>query len=138
MKVCHFDEMFAIVGLQFCKILNTPSKDCQRVLKSFQSGAISPNLVTLLLSSMIGVVASPFLIVHWPIFVLRKWANPGLFLFFRPFLIEKVEKSINGVLVIQTQGRRMVGADDTMELWQPPHWPILRRHFVILIEMDLL
>ena len=133
--------MFAKVGLQFCKILNTPSKDSQRVLKSFQSGEISPNLVTLLLSSMIGVVASPFLIVHWPIFAIKKWANPGLFLFFRPFLITisviQIEKSINGVLVIQTQGRRMVGADDTMELWQPPHWPILRRHFVMLIEMDL-
>ena len=47
MKVCHFDEMFVEVGrLQFCQILNKPSKDCQKVLKFCQSGEISPNLVT--------------------------------------------------------------------------------------------
>ena len=46
-KVCHFDEMFAKVGLQFCQILNKPYKDCQKVLNCRQSGEISPNLVTL-------------------------------------------------------------------------------------------
>ena len=32
--------MFAQVGLQFCQILNKPSKDSQRVLKFCQSGEI--------------------------------------------------------------------------------------------------
>ena len=42
------DEMFAKVGEQLCQILNTkPSKDCQRVLKYWQSGEILANLVTL-------------------------------------------------------------------------------------------
>ena len=27
MKVCHFDEMFAKVGFQFCKIPNKPAKE---------------------------------------------------------------------------------------------------------------
>ena len=34
----------------------------------------------------------------------KKWANPG----------------VDGVLGIQTRGRRMVGADKTAELWRPP------------------
>ena len=37
------------------------------------------------------------------------------------FLIIQIEKSVDGVLGIQTQGRRMVGADKTMELWRPPY-----------------
>ena len=45
-----------------------------------------------------------------------------LFVYFRYFLdtisIIQIEKSVDGVLGIQTQGRRM--ADETMELWQPP------------------
>ena len=56
------------------------------------------------------------------------WANPGIFLFyFRPFLIPitisiiQIEKSVDGLLGIQTWGHRMVGADKTMELWQPPN-----------------
>ena len=32
----------------------------------------------------------------------------------------QIEKSIDGVLGIRTQGCRMVGPDETMELWQPP------------------
>ena len=56
-----------------------------------------------------------------------KWANPGLFLvYFRSFLITisiiQIERSIDGVLGIQTQGRRMVGADETTELWRPPRY----------------
>ena len=31
-----------------------------------------------------------------------------------------VEKSVDGVLGIRTRGRRMVGADETTELWRPP------------------
>ena len=58
-------------------------------------------------------------------FFLKKWANPGLFfVYFRSFLITisiQIEKSIDGVLGIRTHGRRMVGADETTELWRPPH-----------------
>ena len=47
-----------------------------------------------------------------------------LFVYFRAFLITisviQIEKSLDGVLRIRTQGRRMVGADETTELWQPP------------------
>ena len=55
--------------------------------------------------------------------IVKKWANPGLFfVYFRSFLITisiQIEKSIDGVLGIRTRGRRMVGADETMELWRP-------------------
>ena len=47
-----------------------------------------------------------------------------LFVYFRYFLdtisIIQIEKSVDGVLGIQTQGCRMVGADKTTELWRPP------------------
>ena len=47
-----------------------------------------------------------------------------LFFYFRSFLVNtisiQIEKSVDGVLGIQTQSRRMVGADKTTELWQPP------------------
>ena len=47
-----------------------------------------------------------------------------LFVYFRYFLdtisIIQIEKSVDGVLGIQTRGRRMVGADETTELWRPP------------------
>ena len=43
-----------------------------------------------------------------------------LFVYFRYFLdtISIIEKSVDGVLGIRTQGRRMVGADETTELWR--------------------
>ena len=54
-------------------------------------------------------------------------ANPGLFfLNFCNFLIPntiatiQIEKSIDGLLGIRTQGCRMVGADKTTELWRLP------------------
>ena len=47
-----------------------------------------------------------------------------LFVYFRPFLntisIIQIEKSIDCVLWILTNGRRMVGADFTTELWLEP------------------
>ena len=46
-----------------------------------------------------------------------------LLVYFRSFLITisiQIEKSIDGVLGIQTRGRRMVGTDETTELWRPP------------------
>ena len=46
-----------------------------------------------------------------------------LFVYFRYFLdtisIIQIEKSIDGMLGIQTRGCRMVGADKTTELWRP-------------------
>ena len=57
-------------------------------------------------------------------FFLKKWASPGLFFYFRSFLVTisilQIEKSIDGVLGIRTRGRRVVGADETTELWRPP------------------
>ena len=47
-----------------------------------------------------------------------------LFVYFRYFLdtisIIQIEKSIDGVLGIWTLGCRMVGTDETTELWWPP------------------
>ena len=47
-----------------------------------------------------------------------------LFVYFRPFLITisiiQIEKSLGGVLGIQTCVRRMAGADKTTELWRLP------------------
>ena len=47
-----------------------------------------------------------------------------LFVYFHYFLdtisIIQIEKSVDGVLGIQTWGCRMVGADKTTELWRPP------------------
>ena len=46
-----------------------------------------------------------------------------LFIYFCSFLVTisiQIEKSIDHVLGIQTRGHRMVGADETTELWWPP------------------
>ena len=47
-----------------------------------------------------------------------------LFVYFRRFLITisiiKIEKSLDGVLGTRTCGCRMVGTDETMELWRLP------------------
>ena len=48
-----------------------------------------------------------------------------LFVYFHSFLVTisiQIEKSIDGVLGIRTRGCRMVGADETTELWRPPHY----------------
>ena len=49
--------------------------------------------------------------------ILKKWANPGLFfVYLRSFLITisiQIEKSVDGVLGIQTRGCRMVATDKT-------------------------
>ena len=71
----------------------------------------------------------------------KKWANHGLFLFiFCSFLITisiQIEKSVDGVLGIRTRGRRMVGTDETTELWRPPdswlfEWLILCKDILYL------
>ena len=41
----------------------------------------------------------------------------------------KLKKSVDGVLGIQTQGRRMVGGDKTTELWRPPTKSVLQCSF---------
>ena len=43
---------------------------------------------------------------------------PAPFCLFSLFWIIQIEKSIDGVLGIWTRGRRMVGADETTELWR--------------------
>ena len=56
---------------------------------------------------------------------LKKWANPGLFLYFRFFLVTiliQIEKNVDGVFGIRTWGHRMVGADENTEHWQPPRY----------------
>ena len=43
-----------------------------------------------------------------------------LFVYFHSYLVKisiQIEKSEDGVLGIQTRGRKMVGADKTTELW---------------------
>ena len=48
-----------------------------------------------------------------------------LFVYFCSFLITisiQIQKSIDSVLGIWTWGRRMVGADETRELWRPLQW----------------
>ena len=61
-----------------------------------------------------------------------------LFVYFRYFLdtisIIQFEKSVDGVLGIRTWGRRMVGGDETTELWQPPNDNLLIPYFLILIS----
>ena len=51
-------------------------------------------------------------------------SRPLFFVYFRYFFdtisIIQIEKSVDGVLGTRTRGRRMVGADETTELWRPP------------------
>ena len=61
---------------------------------------------------------------------LKLFLNMGqsrpLFVYFRSFPIPitisiiQIEKSVDGVLRIRTRGRRMVGKDETTELWRHP------------------
>ena len=56
------------------------------------------------------------------VFLKKMGQSRPLFVYFRSFLVTisiQTEKSIDGVLGIQTQGHRMVSADETMELWRP-------------------
>ena len=52
--------------------------------------------------------------------------NPASFCLFRSFYITNIslidynDKSIDGVLGTQTRGGRMVGTDESTELWRPP------------------
>ena len=57
-------------------------------------------------------------------FFLKKGPIPASFVYFHyltdTISIIQIEKSIDGVLGIRTRGHRMVGADETTELWRPP------------------
>ena len=62
-----------------------------------------------------------------------------LFVYFRSFLIiisTQIEKSIDDVLGIRTRGRRMVGIDETTELWRPPKNNRLFDLLLLLIKKD--
>ena len=57
------------------------------------------------------------------------------FVYFHSFLVTisiQIEKSIYDVLGIRTQGHRMVGADETMELWRPLKFIIINPLFTAL------
>ena len=55
---------------------------------------------------------------------LKMGQSRPLYVYFRHFLITisiiQIEKSVDGVLGIQTRGCRMLGTDETTELWRPP------------------
>ena len=59
---------------------------------------------------------------------------PATFCFFRPFHITisiiQIEKSIDGAHGIWTRCHRMVGADETTELWRPPSVFSLSSNFI--------
>ena len=58
------------------------------------------------------------------VFFKKMGQSRPLFVYFCYFLdtisIIQIEKIVDGVLGIRTQGRRMVGTDKTTELWRPP------------------
>ena len=70
------------------------------------------------------IVAAIYLLVMKTFFTKMGQSRP-LFVYFSSFLITisilKIAKSIDGVLGIRTRGLRMVGADETTELWRPLH-----------------
>ena len=62
-----------------------------------------------------------------------------LFVYFCHFLITisiiQIEKSIDGVLGIQTRGHNMVGADETTELWRPVFFIVrIGLHHIIVLQ----
>ena len=66
--------------------------------------------------------------MQFTFFLKKNGPIPASFVYFRSFLVTislQIEKSIDGVLGIQTRGRRMVGADKTTELWRPLNMDIV-------------
>ena len=66
--------------------------------------------------------------LHFYSHVLFKFAKPASFCLFSFFSHDKYckdltlnDKSIDGVLWTRTQGGRMVGADESTDLWQHPN-----------------
>ena len=70
-----------------------------------------------------------------PFFFFKMGQSRPLFVYFRYFFITisiiQIEKSIDGVLGIRTRGRKMVGADETTELWRPHHFRCYSEIFFI-------
>ena len=62
----------------------------------------------------------------WSLVFFKMGQSRPLFVYFCYFLdsisIIQIEKSVDGVLGTRTRGRRMVGADETTELWLPPEF----------------
>ena len=62
-----------------------------------------------------------------------------LFVYFRPFRITisiiQIEKSLDGVLGIQTHGCRMVGTDKAMELWRLPNRYIVKFNIYLVRKL---
>ena len=62
------------------------------------------------------------LFCHNKIITTTCYAKLPLFVYFRSFLITiskiQIEKSVHGVLGIQTRGQRNIGADETAALWR--------------------
>ena len=58
------------------------------------------------------------------VFLKKNGPIPAFFVYFPALLdtisIIQIEKSVEGVLGIRTQGRKMVGTYETTELWRPP------------------
>ena len=75
----------------------------------------------------------------------KKWANPCLFLFILFFSHDKYstnltinDKSIDGMLGTQTRGGRMVGEDESTELWRHPICWIVYSDWVVHIIWPVL
>ena len=80
---------------------------------------------------------NPFFEGDWSIF--KKGQSRPLFVYFHSFLVTisiQIEKSVDGVLGIRTQGLRMVDSDKTTELWRPPNWSLQWEFSNILSSND--
>ena len=73
-------------------------------------------------------------------YFLKMGQSRPLFVYFCPFPITisiQIEKSVDGVLGIRTRGRRMVGADETTELWRPPFQFIITERLKDWLQLKL-
>ena len=74
-------------------------------------------------------------------FFKKTWPIPASFVYFHSFLVTisiiLIEKSIDGVLRIQTRGHRMVGADKTTEIWRPPVIYVSLCTMILLLSIPL-
>ena len=67
------------------------------------------------------------------VFFKKNWPIPASFCLFLSFFMSiptQMKKSLDGVLGTRTRGRRMVGADETTELWRPSLFFSLGRKFI--------
>ena len=75
-------------------------------------------------ASKIGIFSKVWARILICFFLKKMGQSRPLFVYFCPFLITisiiQIEKSIDGVHGIRTYGCRMVGAVETIKLWQPP------------------